>query len=428
MKKYYFKQLDGASLKTLCERKAIRFDDVLPVVKNVLHEVKARGDEAVCEFTAKFNNINLSSLGITEKEIEQASKRIPQDVQSAFRKAARNIEKFHKSQLPKRKKAETMAGVNCFAEPRPIEKVGLYIPGGTAPLPSTALMLAIPAKLADCKEIVLVTPPTKDGNAADIILFAAKLCGITKIFKIGGAQAVAALAFGTESVTKVYKIFGPGNQYVTGAKMLVSIDPEGSAIDMPAGPTEVLVILDEKARADFVASDLLSQAEHGIDSQAILVTTSDRKADDVLGEVKRQLQTLPRKEIAQKSLGNSFVIVVDSIDEAISFSNRYAPEHLILNVVNAKKYVPAITNAGSVFLGAYSCESAGDYASGTNHSLPTYGYARVFGGVSVSSFQKQVTFQEITKQGAKNLGPIVATMAFQESLEGHKKAMELRYQ
>lgn len=428
MKKYYFKQLDDASLKNLCQRKAIRFDDVLSVVENVLREVKTRGDEAVRGFTAKFDNVNLSSFVVTAKEIEQAAKRISQDVQSAFRKAARNIEKFHKSQLPKRKKAETMAGVNCFAEARPIEKVGLYIPGGTAPLPSTVLMLAIPAKLAGCKEIVLVTPPTKDGSVADITLFAAKLCGITKIFKIGGVQAVAALAFGTESVPKVYKIFGPGNQYVTAAKMLVSVNPEGSAIDMPAGPTEVLVIADEKARANFVASDLLSQAEHGIDSQAILATTSDRKADEVLGEVKRQLQTLPRKEIAQKSLGNSFVIIVDSIDEAISFSNRYAPEHLILNVVNAKKYVPTITNAGSVFLGAYSCESAGDYASGTNHSLPTYGYACVFGGVSVSSFQKQVTFQEITKQGAKNLGPIVATIASQESLEGHKRAMELRYQ
>lgn len=428
MKKYYSKQLNSASLGNLCRRKAIRFDSVLPIVQDVLREVKARGDEAVREFTEKFDNVSLSSLTVTQKEIELARKRIPQNAQSAFRKAARNIEKFHKSQTTKRKTAETMIGVRCFAEARPIEKVGLYIPGGTAPLPSTVLMLAIPAKLADCKEIALVTPPTKDGSVADIILFAAKLCGITKIFKIGGAQAIAALAFGTESVPKVYKIFGPGNQYVTAAKMLVSINPDGAAIDMPAGPTEVSVIADEKARADFVASDLLSQAEHGIDSQAILVTTSDKKADEVLGEVKRQLQTLPRKEIAKKVLDNSFVIVVDSVDEAIEFSNRYAPEHLILNVTNVKRYIPTIINAGSVFLGAYSCESAGDYASGTNHSLPTYGYARVYGGVSVSSFQKQVTFQEITKQGAKNLGPIVSTMASQESLEGHKRAMQLRYQ
>lgn len=428
MKKYYFEQLNDALLKNLCKRKAIRFDDVLPVVENVLREVKMRGDEAVSEFAAKFDNVNLSSFAVTKQEIERACKRIPKNIQSTFRQAARNIEKFHKSQATKRNAVKTMAGVSCFSEARPIEKVGLYIPGGTAPLPSTVLMLAIPAKLAGCKEIVLVTPPRKDGNAADVILFAAKLCGITQIFKIGGAQAIAALAFGTESVPKIYKIFGPGNQYVTAAKMLASINPDGAAIDMPAGPTEVLVIADEKARADFAASDLLSQAEHGIDSQTILVTTSDKKADEVLGEVKRQLQTLPRKEIAKKALDNSFVIVVDSVDEAIEFSNRYAPEHLILNVIDAKKYIPAITNAGSVFLGPYSCESAGDYASGTNHSLPTYGYARVCGGVSVSSFQKQVTFQKITKQGAKNLGPIVSVMASQESLEGHKRAMQLRYQ
>ncbi len=427
MKKYYFKQLNSASLKNLCRRKAIRFDEVFPIVENVLREVKTRGDEAIREFTIKFDNVNVSSFTVTQNEIERVCERIPKNVQSAFRKAARNIEKFHKAQMAKPKKVRTMPGVTCFAEVRPIEKVGLYIPGGTAPLPSTVLMLAIPAKLAGCKEIVLVTPPTKNGGVADVILFAAKLCGITQIFKIGGAQAIAALAFGTENVSKVYKIFGPGNQYVTAAKMLVSINPDGAAIDMPAGPTEVLVIGDEKARADFVASDLLSQAEHGADSQAILVTTSDRKANEVLDEVKRQLQTIPRKEIVQKSLDNSFVLVVDSMDEAITFSNMYAPEHLILNVKNATKYIPEIINAGSVFLGPYSCESAGDYASGTNHSLPTYGYARVYGGVSVSSFQKPVTFQKITKQGAKNLGPIVSTLASQESLEGHKRAMQLRY-
>ena len=424
MKKYFLGQLDVFSLKNLCKRKVIRFDDILPVVENVLREVKMRGDEAVREFTANFDNVSLSSFAITQKEIDSACKRIPQNVQGAFKKAANNIEKFHKLQAAKRKAVQIVTGVSCFAEARPIENVGLYIPGGTAPLPSTVLMLAIPAQLAGCKEIVLVTPPTRDGSVADIILFAAKLCGIKQIFKIGGAQAIAALAFGTESVPKVYKIFGPG---VTAAKMLISIDLNGAAIDMPAGPTEVLVIADEKARADFVASDLLSQAEHGIDSQAIIVTTSDKKADEVLGEVQRQLQTLPRKEIAQKTFDNSFVIVADSIDEAIDFSNRYAPEHLILNVTNAKKYIPAITNAGSVFLGPYSCASAGDYASGTNHSLPTYGYARVYGGVSVRSFQKQVTFQEITKQGAKNLGPMVSTMASQESLEGHRRAMQLRY-
>ena len=427
MKKYYFKQLDNTSLKNLCRRKAILFDAVLPIVEDVLREVKARGDEAVREFTQKFDNTNLSTFVVSRKEIELACKRIPKDIQNAFKRAAKNIEKFQKSQITKPRTVVTFPGVTCFAQTRPIEKVGLYIPGGTTPLPSTVLMLGIPTKLAGCKEIVLTTPPTQDGKVADIILFAAKICGITKIFKIGGSQAIAALAFGTESVLKVYKIFGPGNQYVTAAKMLVSIDPRGAAIDMPAGPTEVLVIADRRARADFVASDLLSQVEHDIDSQAILVTNSERKADEVLNEVSRQLQTLPRRNIAQKSLDNSFVLIVDSINEAITFSNIYAPEHLILNVVNAKKYAQTITNAGSVFLGQYSCESAGDYASGTNHSLPTYGYARVYGGVSVSSFQKQVTFQEITKQGAKNLGPIVSTMASQESLEGHKRAMELRY-
>jgi len=428
MKKYYFRQLDETSLKNLCERKAIRFDAVLPIVQDVLREVKSSGDKAIREYTEKFDNVCLSSFAVRQAEIERACERVSKNIQSAFNKAARNIERFHKSQIVKLKKVQTMPGITCFTEARPIEKVGLYIPGGTAPLPSTVLMLGIPAKLAGCKEIVLATPPAKDGNAADIILFAAKLCGITQIFKIGGAQAIAALAFGTESVPKVYKIFGPGNQYVTAAKMLVSIDTDGAAIDMPSGPTEVLVIADEKARADFVASDLLSQAEHGIDSQAILVTTTDKKADEILAEVKRQLETLPRKEIARKSLGNSFIVIIDSIEKAIVFSNRYAPEHLILNVENAAKYISEITNAGSVFLGQYSCESAGDYASGTNHSLPTYGYARVYSGVSVSSFQKQLTFQKITKQGAKNLGPVVAMMASQESLEGHKRAMQLRYQ
>ena len=428
MKKYYFKQLDETSLKNLCGRKAIRFDAVLPIVQDVLREVKSSGDKAIREYTEKFDNVCLSSFAVRQAEIERACERVSKNIQSAFNKAARNIERFHKSQIVKLKKVQTMPGITCFTEARPIEKVGLYIPGGTAPLPSTVLMLGIPAKLAGCKEIVLATPPVKDGNVADIILFVAKLCGITQIFKIGGSQAIAALAFGTESVPKVYKIFGPGNQYVTAAKMLVSTDTDGAAIDMPAGPTEVFVIADEKARADFVASDLLSQAEHGIDSQAILVTTTDKKSDEILAEVKRQIETLPRKEIARKSLGNSFIVIIDSIEKAIVFSNRYAPEHLILNVENAAKYISEITNAGSVFLGQYSCESAGDYASGTNHSLPTYGYARVYSGVSVSSFQKQLTFQKITKQGAKKLGPIIVMMASQESLEGHKRAMQLRYQ
>lgn len=426
MKKYHFKQLNDARLKNLCRRKALRFDDVFLIVKEIIAGVKAKGDKAVREYTRKFDNVVLSSFLVSQQEINQACKQVSQNVQNAFKKAASNIEKFHKIQVVKLKRVETMPGVVCFADTRPVEKVGLYIPAGTAPLPSTVLMLAIPAKIAGCKEIIITTPPNKDGDVSDVVLYAAKLCGITKIFKIGGGQAIAALAYGTETVPKVYKIFGPGNQYVQTAKMLVSIDPDGAAIDMPAGPTEVLVIADEKARSDFIASDLLSQAEHGVDSQAILAVTSDKKADEVLDEVKLQLQSLPRKDIAQKSLENSFILVIESVKDAIAFSNMYAPEHLILNMKNAERYAPKIINAGSVFLGQYSCEPAGDYASGTNHTLPTSGYARVFGGISVNSFQKQITFQKITKLGAKNLGPIVSVMAEQELLEGHKKAMELR--
>ncbi|MBD3244446.1 MAG: histidinol dehydrogenase [Candidatus Moranbacteria bacterium] len=427
IKKYYLKNLNQDSLKKLCHRKAISFKAVLPIVKDVLEKVKKSGDPSISDFSQKFDKTSLKSFKASKKEIDDASNRIPQQVQKAFQKAAENIEKFHKSQLTQTKSIKTMEGVNCFSQTRAIEKVGLYIPGGTAPLPSTVLMLAIPAKIAECREIVLVSPPNQQGGIDDIILFSAKLCGINQIFKIGGAQAIAALAYGTQTVPKVYKIFGPGNQYVTAAKMLVSTDPEGSAIDMPAGPTEVLVIADDLAKNEFVASDLLSQAEHGDDSQAILITTSQKKADEILNQLKTQLSALPRKKIAQKALENSFVIIASSIDKAIEFSNQYAPEHLILNVKKPQKYIPKIINAGSVFLGQYSCEAAGDYASGTNHALPTYGYAKVYEGVNVKSFQKQITFQQITKKGAQNLGPIVAKMAQQEGLEGHKQAMELRY-
>ncbi len=427
MKKYYFKQLNDAQLKGLCKRKAGRFDALFPVVKEIIEEVKSQGDRAVKDWTKKFDGAALSSFIVTEKEIDEASLAVTESVKRAFKRAVLNIKKFHETQIIKRKGVETMPGVSCFWEMRPIERVGLYAPGGSAPLPSTVLMLAIPAKLAGCREIIMTTPPNREGRVDDIILYAAKLCGVKNIFKIGGAQAIAAMGYGTESVPKVYKIFGPGNQYVTAAKMLISIDPDGAAIDMPAGPTEVLIIADKSARPDFVASDILSQAEHGIDSQSVLVCADKKKTDEILVQVKEQLQDLPRKEIAKKALNNSFALIVDSVEEAITFSNMYAPEHLILNVENVEKYVAKIINAGSVFLGQYSCESAGDYASGANHSLPTYGYSRVYGGVSVSSFQKQITFQKITKQGAKNLGPIVSKMAEQESLKGHKRAMELRY-
>lgn len=428
MKKLFIKKLNSAELKKLFRRKGINFDIVMPIVKRIADKVKINGDSAIRECTKRFDQVDIFSFMVTRNEIERAGSRIPQNVKRVFSNAAKNIKKFHELQIVSRKEIQTTKGVTCFTETRPIEKVGLYVPGGTAPLPSTVLMLSIPAKLAGCNEIILVTPPAKDGRVEDIVLFAASLCGIKKIYKIGGAQAIAALAYGTETVPKVDKIFGPGNQYVTAAKMLVAMDPEGAVIDMPAGPTEVLVIADEMARADFVASDLLAQAEHGTDSQAILVTTGDKKAEEVLHELDRQLPALPRKDIARKALDNSIILVVDAIEEALEFSNSFAPEHLILNVKNAVKYVSKINSAGSVFVGPFSCESAGDYASGTNHVLPTYGYARALSGISVGAFQKTLTFQKITKQGARNIGPIVATMASQESLDGHRKAMQLRYQ
>lgn len=427
MKKYYLKKLNDSQLKNLCTRKAIQLDNVFPLVQEILNQVKTKGDKALKDYTRKFDNINLSSFMVTQKEIKEACQKIPKDVQIAFQKASSNIKRFHKAQLRKYKAVKTMPGVLCVSQLRPIEKVGLYIPGSTAPLPSTVLMLAIPAKLAGCKDIILVTPPNSNGSIPDVILYASKLCKVNKVFKLGGAQAIAALAYGTESIKKVYKVFGPGNQYVTAAKMLVSADPSGVAIDMPAGPTEVLIIADKNAKASFVASDLLAQAEHSINAQAILVCTNKNKILEILNQVKQQLKTLPRKKIAQQSLKDSFVLIVNSIEEALSFSNRYAPEHLILNIRDAKKYIQRIINAGSVFLGQYSCESAGDYASGTNHILPTYGLACAYSGISVNSFQKQITFQEVTAQGAKILGPIVGKMAEQESLDGHRKAMELRY-
>lgn len=426
MKLYDTKQLDPARLAELCKRTAARFDDVVPVVRDILDRVRKDGDKAVREYTAMLDKVQLDNCVVTPEEIREARARIAPDARKAFETAARNITTFHETQMTGRRSTQTMPGVTCFSEMRPIGKVGLYIPGGTAPLPSTVLMLAIPACLAGCKEVVMATPPGKDGKVPDIILFAADLCGVSRIYKAGGAQAIAALAYGTETVPKVDKIFGPGNQYVTAAKMLVSTDPDGAAIDMPAGPSEVLVIADGVARADFVAVDLLSQAEHGPDSQVVLVCTSKSKAEAVLNEVDAQLASLPRRDIAKKALGNSFALVVDSVAEAVDFANKFAPEHLIINAENADELVPAVMNAGSVFLGAYSCESAGDYASGTNHALPTYGYARAYSGVSVASFQKQVTFQKVTKDGARLIAPVVAAMAEEEGLIAHKRAMEVR--
>ncbi|NUS72278.1 MAG: histidinol dehydrogenase [Corynebacteriales bacterium] len=422
MKIYSAKEAD---LLALCQRKAVSLEAIVPAVKDVLTQVKASGDSAVQKFTARFDGIDTSIRPIS---VADAGGTLGAEVKTAFSAAAANISKFHQAQNTDRRAVETMPGVNCFTEMRPIEKVGLYIPGGTAPLPSTVLMLAIPALLAGCSEIVLVTPPTKQGGVADSIAYAAQLCGISQIYPIGGAQAVAAMAYGTETVPKVDKIFGPGNQYVMAAKMLVSIDPQGAAIDMPAGPSEVMVIADQNARADFVAADLLSQAEHGPDSVGIAVCTDITQANRIVEEVGKQCAALPRAAIAEQALEHSFVLVVDSINDAIAFSNSYAPEHLIVNVEDAANWVPAITNAGSVFLGPYSCESAGDYASGTNHVLPTSGYARAYGGVSLASFQKHITFQQVDEQGAKTIGPIVSALAEQEMLTAHQRAMELRYE
>jgi len=420
MKTYLYKNLDSKTLEALTQRPEIDLGKAYEVVKPIMADVKENGDEAVRRYTEKFDGVNLDSLELSNREIQKAIAKLDQQTKEAFQMAATNIERFHKSQLVREKPVKTMNGVVCFRESRAIEKVGIYVPAGTAPLPSTVLMLGIPAKIAGCSEIVLCTPPPITPE----IVFSANLCGITKIFQVGGAQAVAAMAYGTESIPKVYKIFGPGNQYVTAAKMLASLD--SVAIDMPAGPSEVLVIADESADVSFIATDLLSQAEHGPDSQVVLLCFSERTANKVKIEVEKQLADLPRRDIALLSLLKSFTLVCSNFDEAFDFSNNYAPEHLILNLEEAENYFEKVTNAGSVFIGKYSCESAGDYASGTNHTLPTYGYAKAYSGVSVDSFVKKITFQKLSEEGARNLGPIVEKMAECEQLQAHKTAMLLR--
>ena len=390
----------------------------------ILQSVKDEGDVALKALTYKFDGVELQSILVSKEELAEAASLVSQELKDAIEIARVNIEKFHAAQQASVSKIETTKGVTCWRESRAIEKVGLYIPGGTAPLFSTILMLVVPAKIAGCKEIVLCTPPNKEGKIHPAILYTANLLGVTKIAKVGGAQAIAALAYGTESVPKVYKIFGPGNQYVTAAKQLVN--KEGIAIDMPAGPSEVAVLADESARPAFVASDLLSQAEHGVDSQVILVSTSEEVVDKITQEVVNQLSELPRKEMAAKSLMNSRAIVVDSMDTAMEMMNAYAPEHLILEVKDFESLIPKVMNAGSVFLGHYTPESAGDYASGTNHTLPTNGYATAYSGVSLDSFIKKVTFQEITKEGIQNLGAAIEIMAETEQLFAHKNAVSLR--
>ena len=415
---------DQSQWTEMLKRPVMNTENLFDTVRSIINRVKAEGDRAVLENEEKFDKAILSSLVVSAEEQAEAETLVSEDLQAAIRLAKQNIETFHAAQRFEGKKVETQPGVACWQKAVAIEKVGLYIPGGTAPLFSTVLMLAVPAKIAGCKEIVLCTPPGKDGKVHPAVLFAAKVAGVSRIFKVGGVQAIAAMAYGTESVPKVYKIFGPGNQYVTAAKQLVSL--RDVAIDMPAGPSEVEVLADETANPVFVAADLLSQAEHGADSQAVLVTTSARLQQAVKEEVERQLALLPRKEIAEQSLANSKLIVVRSLEEAIELTNAYAPEHLIIETADYMSVAGKVVNAGSVFLGSLSPESAGDYASGTNHTLPTNGYAKAYSGVSLDSFIRKITFQEIKPEGIRAIGPAIEVMAANEQLAAHKNAVTVR--
>lgn len=393
------------------------------IVKDVLDDIKVNGDAAVKKYELKFDHVSLDTLLVTKDEMEEADLLVSDELKHALRLAYSNIERFHSAQVFTGKVVETQPGVKCWQKAVPIEKVGLYVPGGTAPLFSTVLMLATPARIAGCKEIILCSPPDKCGKINPAILVAAKIAGVDKIYKVGGVQAIGAMAYGTESVTKVYKIFGPGNQYVTAAKQQVSL--KDVAIDMPAGPSEVMVVVDESANPAFVASDLLSQAEHGIDSQSIMVTTCKEMIDSVLNELDLQLSNLPRREILKESLAHCKLILVND-NEVVDMINEYAPEHLILSTSNYMDLAERVVNAGSVFLGNYSCESAGDYASGTNHTLPTNGYAKAYSGVSLDSFIRKITFQELSAEGVRNIGSTVEVMAENEQLLAHKNAMTLR--
>lgn len=415
---------DSENWKEICKRPEVARDELDVAVRNILSQVKTAGDRALINLTREFDRANISQVTVAEDEIRAAAATLDPQLKSAINTAAANIEKFHKDQRHDRNVIETMPGVRCWREAVPIDKVGIYIPGGSAPLFSTVLMLGIPGRLAGCREVILCTPPDKSGQVSAAVLFAAQTVGITNIFRVGGAQAIGAMAYGTESIPQVYKIFGPGNQFVTKAKQLIS--EEGIAIDMPAGPSEVLVVADEFADPVFIAADLLSQAEHGADSQVVLVVNENVDVDAVQEAITTQLAELPRKSIAEQSLGNSRIVRFASEATAMDFVNAYAPEHLILNTRNAAELAPKVINAGSVFLGAFTPESAGDYASGTNHTLPTNGYARAMAGVSLESFLKYITFQEITPAGLRVLGPVVETMAAAESLQGHKAAVTRR--
>lgn len=419
-----YKYPDKKYWTEIMQRPVIDISKLEKTIKKILQKVRINGDKAVRKYTKEFDGVKLKQLAVTEKEINAAQKLISDELKLAIQQAKRNIETFHASQKEVIKKIETMPGVVCWRKSVPIEKIGLYIPGGSAPLFSTVLMLAVPAQIAGCKEIVLCSPPSKDGSINPAILYTAQLCGIRKIFKAGGVQAIAAMAYGTESISKVFKLFGPGNQYVTLAKQIVQ--QQGVAIDMPAGPSEVLVIADETAIPEYVAADLLSQAEHGPDSQVVLLTTNEVVAEKVILAINDQLKKLPRKEITELALQNSKAIIVKDMEEAIVLSNFYAPEHLILASANAEEMADKIISAGSVFIGNYSPESAGDYASGTNHTLPTNGYAAMYSGVSVDSFVKKITYQQLSKEGLENIGHTVMTMAAAEGLAAHKNAVAIR--
>jgi histidinol dehydrogenase len=408
----------------ILKRPTQTFNDIEETVKGIFKEIQTKGDVAVAKYTALFDGITLENIEVSKQEIEEAINLVSNELKEAIQLAKSNIEKFHKAQITSKIEVETIEGVMCWQEKRPIQKVGLYIPGGTAPLFSTVLMLAIPAQIAGCNEIVLCSPPDKSGKINPAILYAANLCGVSKILKVGGIQAIAGMTFGTKSIPQVYKIFGPGNQYVTVAKQVAT--QFGVAIDMPAGPSELLIVADDAAIPSFLASDLLSQAEHGIDSQVILVSTSKKLIAEVEIEIIKQIKVLPRKEIAQKAIGNSKLIYVENDQVALDLINEYGPEHFIVCTNNDDFYINNIENAGSVFIGNFTPESAGDYASGTNHTLPTNGYAKNYSGVNLDSFMKSMTFQKISQKGIQNIGKAIEVMAEAEGLQAHKNAVSLR--
>ena len=420
----YFHYPAATDWEKISARPHLDTQQLAEVVKDALADIKANGDEAVRKYESKFDHVELDSLKVRADEINEAEGLIDDELKNALLTAYHNIYSFHECQRFQSHHVETCPGVDCWQKSMPIDKVGLYIPGGTAPLFSTVLMLATPAKIAGCKDIVICTPPNKEGKVNPAILMAAKIAGVTEIFKIGGVQAIGAMAYGTETVPKVYKIFGPGNQYVMAAKQHVSLTDV--AIDMPAGPSEVCVIADDTSNPIFVAADLLSQAEHGVDSQVLLITTSEMMLDEIIAEIKSQLEVLPRKQIAVKALENSKFVLVHDTAEAMAISNAYAPEHLIIATADYKELSEKVVNAGSVFLGQYACESAGDYASGTNHTLPTHGYAKAYNGVNLDSYCRKITFQHLSRQGVDSIGQAVVTMAENEQLEAHANAMRVR--